>query len=87
MADIDLKTLAERIDGVAWAVMLLTAELEQARLLDGDHYCKWLRDRAEIQLRHESVGSALMLEGMATQLDGAREHRQSRAHQAENQDG
>lgn len=78
MAGKDFDELAGRIDGLAWAVAYLTAHLETTGLLDGPGYCQTLRAKAES--RSDLLPLARqVLAGLATELDRARQVRQSRA--------
>lgn len=64
--------LAQRIDGVAWALMTLAAELEVRGHLDGDSYCRSLAHRAENREDNGLPASAFVLREMAGHLNDAR---------------
>lgn len=72
--------LAQRIDGVAWVLMALIADLEKRELVDGERFCEALRRTAD--MRRQAVGleiAAQVIEEVAGQLDAARQSRQSQA--------
>ena len=79
MKNPDNNELAERIDGIAWALMLLTAQLETSGHLDGASYCQSLEHRAENRADNGLHAAAFVLREIAQHLDEARSVRQSRA--------
>lgn len=81
MAGQDFDVLAQRIDGLAWALMQLTAHLECAGRLDGGSYCRSLAHQAESRERNGLPVSAFVLREMAEHLEEARHARQSRERQ------
>jgi hypothetical protein len=72
--------LAGRIDGVAHALLRLTAELEMQELIDAPQVSQaWREARPEhLATEHMLQASRHVLHQMADQLDGARGVRQSR---------
>lgn len=72
--------LAGRIDGVAHALVRLTAELEMQRLIDAPRVSRAWREARPQSLAVDPMlrASHHVLHQMADQLDGARNVRQSR---------
>lgn len=72
--------LAGRIDGVAHALLRLTAELEMRGLIDAPRVSQAWREARPEQLATDQVlqASRQVLHQMADQLDEARRTRQSR---------
>lgn len=77
MAGQEFEVLAQRIDGVAWALMHLTAHLERTGRLDGDSYCQSLVHQAESRENNGLPVSAFVLREMAERLEEARHARRS----------
>lgn len=78
MANMDFDELAARIDGVAWVLMSLIAQLEMDRRLDGDRFCDNLRNTAEGRGRFPGLErSAGMIRRIADDIDAARSARQT----------
>ena len=80
MTDEQLNNLAGRIDGISWAVLHLTAELEQVGIIDGPRLsAKW---RGAVQPHSSDTemrrASGEYLHKLAHLLDEARSQRQSR---------
>lgn len=79
MSEPDFNELAGRIEGVAKAVMCLTAALEDAQIIDGLRFANGLRNviRPDSQSPpHLAVAQATLRE-MASALDVARSSRQA----------
>lgn len=80
MAGMDFDELAARIDGVAWVLKSLIAELEMSGRLDGPGFCDRIRASGrgrEIHAGLERSGQLIQL--IADDLDAARANRQSMA--------
>lgn len=75
---------SERTDALAWAVLLMAANLEESGHLNGDAYCQALRQRGDIQGSAGMHDCEQSLVWLATMLDDAR---QTRAQRAENHIG
>lgn len=73
----DFDELAGRIDGVAQALLRISAELEIARLMDGPRLAAaWRQARPEhLALDQQLQASRHVLQQMADSLDAAREFR------------
>lgn len=72
--------LAGRVDGVAQALLRITAELEVARLIDGPRLAQaWRGARPEqLAVEPQLQASRRVLQQLADQLDVARQNRTSR---------
>jgi len=82
----DLGVLAQRIDGVAWVLMSLIAQLEIDGRLNGADLCSSLRCTAAGRGRHLGLdGSAAVIQEIADRVDSARNARQSRMRPDRNQ--
>ena len=82
METTDFNELAGRIDGMAHALLRLTAELEMRGLIDAPRVSQaWMEARPEhLAIDQMLQASRHVLHQMADQLDGARSVRQSRGH-------
>ena len=82
METTDFNELAGRIDGMAHALLRLTAELEMRGLIDAPRVSQaWREARPEhLAIDQMLQASRHVLHQMADQLDGARSVRQSRGH-------
>lgn len=79
MGDGQYEVLATRIDGLARVLMHLIADLEMRESLDGNRFCRDLRQAAENRGRHPGLeASALAIKSIADELDAARDGRNQR---------
>lgn len=80
MSERNFNELAGRIEGVAKAVMCLTAALEDARIIDGPRFADGLRRavRPGAELPPLLEVARTTLQEMAAALDDARSSRQAR---------
>lgn len=82
--------LAGTVEGLAYALMALVADLEQRGLIDGDRYCQTLlaraddiRSRPEFHDCRELKSEALTLHELTAVLDGLRRSQQASAEESE----
>ena len=80
MSERNFTELAGRIEGVAKAIMCLTAALEEAKIIDGPRFADGLRRavRPAVESPPLLEVARTTLHEMAAALDGARSSRQSR---------
>ncbi len=76
MTDDRYQALALRVDGLARVLMRLIADMEIRESLDGNRFCRDLRQYADGRRRHPGLEtSALAIKAIADELDEAREAR------------
>ena len=87
MTETQFQDLSGRVDGVARVLMALIADLEIRENLNGDRFCRSLRNSANARGRYQphETSAQVMLQ-IADELEGARRSR-SAAHQHETPSG
>ena len=80
MAGMDFDELAARIDGVAWVLKSLIADLEMSGCLDGPGFCNRIRATGHQRESHTGLErTGLQIQMIAAALDAARATRQKLA--------